>query len=163
MTASLMAMVFGAVALKAGDKAPDFTLPEADGQPVTLSKLLEKGPVILAFYPKAFTPGCTKELTAYRDRHGEVAIKGAQVLAISTDDVETLKKFKASLKASYPFLSDKDGAVSAQYSGKNMVGMAHRATFVIDRDRTVKSVTEGGDAIDPSTAIKDCPFATKKS
>ncbi len=57
MKVPLLAMVLGSAALKVGDRAPDFTLPDTDGKPVTLSKLLERGPVILAFYVKAFTPG----------------------------------------------------------------------------------------------------------
>ncbi len=57
MTIPLLAMLLGSASLKAGDKAPDFTLPDTDGKPVTLSKLLASGPVILAFYVKAFTPG----------------------------------------------------------------------------------------------------------
>ena len=70
-------------------------------------------PVILAFYPKAFTPGCTKQNAAFRDRFAEVEKKGATVLGISTDDVETQKRFKAEMKLPYPLLSDGDGAVLA--------------------------------------------------
>src|SRR5512141_1255560 len=94
MTSPILAALLGAAALKVGDKAPDFTLPDTQGMPVTLSRLLEKGPVILAFYPKAFTPGCTQQNQNFRDHFGEVEAKGAQVLGISVDSVATQKKFK---------------------------------------------------------------------
>jgi peroxiredoxin Q/BCP len=164
MTSPLLAMLLGAAALKVGDKAPDFTLPDTDGTPVTHSRLLEKGPVILAFYPKAFTPGCTKQNSNFRDKYGEVEKKGAQVFGISTDSVETQKKFKAEYKLPFPLLSDQGGKVSEQYSGKMpLVGLAKRANVVIGEDGVVTAVVEGGDAVDPSSAIASCPVHRKPS
>jgi peroxiredoxin Q/BCP len=159
MKIALLAMLLGSTPLKAGDKAPDFTLPDTEGMPVTLSKLLEKGPVILAFYPKAFTPGCTRQNANFRDRYGEVEKKGAQVVGISVDDVATQKRFKEEMKLPYPLLSDKDGAVAKQYAGTMpLVGVASRANFVIGQDGVVREVVEGGDAVDPTSAIKSCPL-----
>jgi peroxiredoxin Q/BCP len=84
--------------------------------------------------------------------------KGAQVVAISTDDVATLKRFKESTKAQYPVLSDAGGKVAEKYVGLlPAVKLAKRANFVVAQDGTVKEVVEGGDAIDPSSAVAACP------
>jgi thioredoxin-dependent peroxiredoxin len=155
----LLAMLLGATALKVGDRAPDFTLPDTEGIPVTLSKLLEKGPVILAFYPKAFTPGCTQQNQNFRDHIGEVTAKGAQVVGISVDSVDTQRKFKAEYKLPFALLSDQGGKVSTQYVGTMpLVGLAHRANVVIGEDGLVKAVVEGGGAVDPTSAIASCPL-----
>lgn len=159
MKIALLAMLLGSGPLKVGDRAPDFTLPDTDGQPVTLSKLLEKGPVILAFYPKAFTPGCTKQNANFRDRFADVEKKGATVLGISTDDVETQRRFKAEMKLPYPLLSDSGGKVAKQYAGTMaVVGVANRANFVVGQDGVVKEIVSGGDAVDPAAAIAACPL-----
>lgn len=159
MKIAVLAMLLGSGPLQVGDRAPDFTLPDTDGIPVTLSRLLEKGPVILAFYPKAFTPGCTKQNAAFRDRFAEVEKKGATVLGISTDDVETQKRFKAEMKLPYPLLSDAGGKVAKQYAGTMViVGVANRANFVIGQDGLVKEIVAGGGAVDPGSAIAACPL-----
>jgi peroxiredoxin Q/BCP len=162
MTAPLLAMLLGATSLKVGDQAPDFTLSDQEGKPVSLSKALEAGPVILAFYPKAFTPGCTKQNSNFRDKYAEVEKKGAQVFGISTDTVETQKKFKAEYKLPYELLSDPDGKVAKQYSGTMpVVGVDNRANFVIGQDGKITEIVEGGDAIDPNAAIAACPLRKK--
>jgi peroxiredoxin Q/BCP len=164
MTSPLLAVLLGATALKVGDRAPDFTLPDTDGKPVTLSSLLTKGPVILAFYPKAFTPGCTQQNQNFRDHFGEVTAKGAQVVGISVDGVDTQRKFKEKYRLPFPLLSDEGGNVSAQYSGKMpLVGFAKRANIVVGQDGLVKAIIEGGDAIDPAAAIASCPLQGKAS
>jgi len=112
MTAPLLAMLLGATSLKVGDQAPDFTLLDQEGTPVTLSRALQAGPVILAFYPKAFTPGCNKQNSNFRDHYAEVEKAGAQVFGVSTDSVETQKKFKTEFKLPYSLLSDPDGKVA---------------------------------------------------
>jgi peroxiredoxin Q/BCP len=162
MTAPLLAMLLGATSLKVGDKAPDFTLLDQEGKPVTLSRALEAGPVILAFYPKAFTPGCNKQNSNFRDRYGEVEKAGAQVFGVSTDSVETQKKFKAEFKLPYSLLSDPDGKVAKQYSGTMpLVGVANRANFVVGQDGKITEIVEGGDAVDPNAAIAACPLRKK--
>jgi len=91
-----------------------------------------------------------------------VAEKGAQVVGISTDDVATLKRFKDENQLPYPLLSDEGGKVAKQYGGKiPLVGIANRATFVLERDGTAKDVITGGDAIDPVGAITSCPLHRK--
>jgi len=162
MTAPLLAMLLGATSLKVGDKAPDFTLPDQDGKPVALAEALRTGPVILAFYPKAFTPGCTKQNSNFRDKYAEVEQKGAQVFGVSVDSVETQKKFKAEYKLPYPLLSDEGGKVAKLYSGTiPVVGLANRANFVIGQDGTITKIIEGGDAVDPNAAIASCPLRKK--
>jgi peroxiredoxin Q/BCP len=163
MTSTILALLLAA-GLKVGDKAPDFTLPDTEGTPVTLSKLLAQGPVILAFYPKAFTPGCTKQNSNFRDHYAEAGERGAQVLGISTDSMETQKKFKAEYKLPYPLLSDPDGKVAKLYPGTMaVVGLAARANFVIAQDGTISKIVEGSDAIDPNAAIAACPMRKKGS
>lgn len=158
MTATLLALVLGTTPLKVGDQAPDFTLPDQDGTPVTLSKALSNGPVILAFFPKAFTPGCTKQNSNFRDQYSEVATKGAQVFGISVDDVKTQRRFRDELKLPYPLLSDEGGKVSKEYSGTMpIVGLAYRANFVIGQNGRVTRVVEGSEAVDPNSAIASCP------
>jgi peroxiredoxin Q/BCP len=158
MKTALLSFLVGSTPLAVGDPAPDFTLPDQDGKPVTLSKLLASGPVILAFYPKAFTSGCTRQNSSFRDRYGDLAGKGAQVLGISTDDVATQKRFKEDLKLPYPLLSDKGGRVAKQYAGTMAVlGLANRANFVVGQDGKIASIVLGGDAVDPGSAIAACP------
>ncbi|MGC3998249.1 MAG: peroxiredoxin [Anaeromyxobacter sp.] len=158
MLAPLLALALTAP-LKVGDKAPDFTLPDTDGKPVQLSALLQRGPVMLAFYPKAFTSGCTKQNEAFRDRFAEVEKKGAQVVGISTDDVETQRRFRAELKLPYPLLADPEAKVVNAYVGTiPVVGRANRANVIIGQDGKVTGLVEGSDAIDPSSAISMCPL-----
>src|SRR5688500_3585710 len=94
-------------------------------------------------------------MTAYRDQYAKVTESGAQVVAISTDDTDTLKRFKESLGAPFIFLSDPGGKVAALYGGAQD-GHAKRATFVIGRDGTIGHVDTGKDALDPDPAISAC-------
>jgi peroxiredoxin len=95
---------------------------------------------------------------AYRDQYATVVGKGAQVVGISVDDVATQKKFKERYQLPYPLLSDAGGKVSKKYGGTvPVLGVSYRATFVVDRDGTVKEIATGNNAIDPSGAIAACP------
>ncbi len=139
-----------------GQPAPDFTLFDTEGQAVSLKELIRRGPVILAFYPKAFTGGCTHELRSYAQQEAELTAKGAQLCAISLDDRETLARFKASLGASFRFLSDPEGEVSRQYGGVSM-GTANRVTVTIGQDGHITRLTSGLSAIFPGGDIRECP------
>ena len=89
--------------------------------------------------------------------------KGAQVVAVSTDSVETQKKFKDEYKLPYPLLSDADGKVADQYGGRiPVVGLASRATYVVGADGLIKEIVTGGAAIDPNSAIAACPIHQKR-
>jgi thioredoxin-dependent peroxiredoxin len=124
-----------------GSTAPDFELPDQDGNLVRLSDRLEDGPVVLFFYPAAMTGGCTKEACHFRDLGAEFARAGAQRLGISVDPVGKQKEFADKHTFDYPLLSDESGDVARAFGVKRrMVSPVKRATFVIDRDRTIRKV-----------------------
>jgi len=121
-----------------GEKAPDFTLPADDGRPVSLNGFRGKK-VVLYFYPKDDTPGCTKEACSFRDNLARVTTKGAVVLGVSRDDAKSHVKFKDKYDLNFPLLSDVDGKVTTAYGvwkKKNMYGREYfgieRTTFLID-------------------------------
>lgn len=101
-------------------------------------------------------------MQAYRDQYAKVTARGAQVVGISVDDAATLKRFKDENALPYPLLSDAGGKVAKRYGGTvAIIGIANRATFVVDRDGTVKEIVKGGDAIEPAGAIAACPLPKK--
>jgi peroxiredoxin Q/BCP len=102
------------------------------------------------------------ELKAYRDQYAKVTAKGAQVVAISLDDVATLKRFRESLGAPFTFLSDPDGHVARLYAGVSL-GTANRVTVDIDSDGTIAHVRQGLSAIFPDEDIKHCPLHEPRS
>lgn len=153
MLAPLVAALLSATPA-VGELAPDFTVKDIDGKELTLSKLVEQGPVIIAFFPKAFTGGCTKEMQSYRDRFAEVQKLKGHVIAVSMDDAATLVKWRAELKAPQTFVADPDGKLVKLFDAKMPVlSMAQRHTFVIGNGRKILEHTEGSDSIDPSKAV----------
>jgi thioredoxin-dependent peroxiredoxin len=128
--------------MRTGDLAPDFELPDQDGVARRLGEFLEKGPVVLFFYPAAFTPGCTKESCHFRDLAAEFEAVGAQRLGISADAVDKQHSFAEKHAFDYPLLSDEDRQVAAQFGVKRGLALLpnKRATFVIGTDRTVVEV-----------------------
>ena len=132
--------------LETGASAPDFTLPNQDGEPVTLSSLRGK-PVVLYFYPRADTPGCTTQACSVRDHSDAYAAHDAIVLGVSPDPVKAVKKFHEKFDMNFTLLADADHAVAEQYgvwAEKSMYGKTYwgnlRATFVIAPDGTVAHV-----------------------
>lgn len=129
--------------LKAGDAAPDFTLPDHHGEPQTLSKLLTNGPVVLFFYPQANTPGCTVQACHFRDLAADFEAVGAQVVGVSRDSVEAQASFADKRGFGYPLLADTDRAVAEAYGVKGgMLGLSpvKRSTFVIGADGVIRDV-----------------------
>jgi peroxiredoxin Q/BCP len=128
--------------LKAGGLVSDFELPDQDGAPRKLSEFLEKGPVVLFFYPAALSPGCTRESCHFRDLAAEFAAVGAQRVGISADGVEKQRAFADKHGFDYPLLSDRDGEVAAQFGVKRSLALLpnKRATFVIRTDRRIAEV-----------------------
>ena len=124
-----------------GDKAPDFEAPNQIGESVRLSELLKNGPVVLYFYPKAMTPGCTKESCYFRDMGQRFDQLGAQRIGISADGVQKQAKFADKYSLDFPLLSDPDFAIADSF-GASRPGplMNKRMTFVIGRDGTVLDV-----------------------
>jgi thioredoxin-dependent peroxiredoxin len=132
--------------IEAGQAAPDFQLPDQDGEPVKLSSLRGR-PVVLYFYPKAGTPGCTAQACGVRDHTKDYKRAGAVVLGVSKDPVPALKRFGEEHGLRHPLLSDEDHAVAEAYGAwveKSMYGRKHmgvaRSTFVIDADGRVAHV-----------------------
>ena len=132
--------------IEAGSKAPSFTMTADDGSKVKLTDL--KGSiVVLYFYPKDDTPGCTKEACAFRDRQSELVKHGVTVLGVSPDNKESHVKFKEKFQLNFPLLVDKDHKVAEKYGAwreKNMYGKVsmgiQRSTFLIDADGKVAKV-----------------------
>jgi peroxiredoxin Q/BCP len=129
-----------------GDNAPDFTLPDQDGNPVTLSEL-EGKPVVVYFYPKADTPGCTTQACGVRDNQAAYAKAGATVLGVSPDPVKKVKKFHDGQGLNFTLLADEDRQVVEAYGvwvEKSMYGRkymgAERTTFVIGPDGVIADV-----------------------
>ncbi|HZM95829.1 MAG TPA: peroxiredoxin [Vicinamibacterales bacterium] len=126
-----------------GAKAPDFTLPNQDREPVTLSEQLKKGPVVLAFMPAAFSGTCTTEMCTFRDSTGELNKVNATVLGVTVDTFFALKAWADAQSLKFPLLSDFNKDVIRQYGVVNpdMIGLkdiSKRATFVIDRGGIVR-------------------------
>lgn len=128
--------------MKAGDTAPDFSLPDQDGSTVTLGELRAEGSVVLFFYPAAMTSGCTAESCHFRDLATEFAEAGGRRVGISVDPVEKQKQFAEQNNFDYPLLSDVDGAVARAYGVKRRFGPTpvKRATFVIGPDGRIIEV-----------------------
>jgi len=131
------------MSVEVGAKAPDFTLPNQDRDSVTLSETLKKGPVVLAFFPAAFSSVCQKEMCTFRDSMAELNKTNAQVLGISTDTFFALKAWGDSQNLNFPLLSDFNKDVISQYDVVNpdLIGLkniAKRAVFVIGKDGVVK-------------------------
>ena len=132
--------------IEAGTEAPDFTLPNQDGEDVTLSSL-RGGPVVLYFYPKADTPGCTTQACSIRDHQGDYDAAGATIVGVSPDPVKAVKKFHDKFGLTFTLLADADHAVAEEYGvwvekknyGKKYMGI-ERSTFVIDPEGKVKKV-----------------------
>jgi thioredoxin-dependent peroxiredoxin len=132
--------------LQVGDKAPDFELPDQNGAPVKLSDF--KGQtVVLYFYPRADTPGCTTQACGVRDRGAEYAEAGARVIGISPDEVEAIDKFAGKYGLDFTLLADADHAVAEAYGawgersmyGRKFMGVI-RSTFIVGPDGKVAKV-----------------------
>ena len=144
--------------IEEGKPAPDFELKSADGETVKLSSLRGK-PVVLYFYPKDDTPGCTKQACGIRDAYGEFQRAGAVVLGVSPDDESSHVEFREKYELPFALLADTDHAVSEQYgvwgeksfAGRKYMGV-NRSTFVIDADGTVKTVMHD---VKPATHADD--------
>jgi thioredoxin-dependent peroxiredoxin len=129
----------GDPAIKAGQQAPDFALPDASGKTVTLSEFRGKKAVILYFYPKDDTPGCTKEACAFRDQYEDFKDVGAEVIGVSSDGGAAHEKFAIKYKLPFLLLSDRGGVVRKQYGVPATLGLLPgRVTFVIDKQGVVQ-------------------------
>lgn len=140
------------ITLKPGDKAPDFSLRTDEGSTVKLSDFEGRSIIILYFYPKDKTPGCTKEACNFRDNLEKFKELGANVFGVSVDDVESHKSFKEKENLNFILLADPDKKVTKEYGVLNKFGMASRVTFVIDKQGIIKKIYE---KVDPATNYKE--------
>ena len=130
--------------IQPGERAPDFTLPAHDGRDVTLSMLLRKSAVVLFFYPKDDTPGCTREACSFRDTYEEFVDLGATVVGISSDSPTSHRRFAEKYNLNFTLVSDTTGSVRAAYRvPKTLFIRPGRTTFVIDRTGTVRLAFSG--------------------
>ena len=148
-----------AVTLEAGEAAPDFALPDQDGRVHRLGDYAGRR-LVLYFYPRDDTPGCTAQACSLRDRLGEIAAEGAAVLGVSTDDAESHRAFIAKHGLTFPLLVDEGAETAARYGawgekvlyGRRSIGMT-RATFVIGADGRLLKVWKRARANEHGSAV----------
>lgn len=129
------------MAIKAGDQAPDFKLPRPDGTLVSLSALLHKGAVVLYFYPKDDTRGCTIEACSFRDSYEAFKDAGAEVVGISSDSAASHEQFVRKYQLPFTLVSDAGGKVRKAYGVPSTLGiLPGRVTYIIDAHGTVQHV-----------------------
>ena len=147
--------------LKEGDKAPDFTAKDQNGKTVSLSDFKGKT-VILYFYPKDDTPGCTAEACDFRDNYQSLIGKGFEVIGVSTDDEKSHKKFESKYNLPFPLIADTDHSIVEAYDvwgEKNMYGKKYmgtmRTTFIINADGIINKVIDKVDTKASSQQVLD--------
>ena len=127
--------------VQVGDPAPDFALPDRSGGTVRLSDYRGRKAVVLYFYPKDDTPGCTKEACSFRDQYQDFQDAGAEVIGVSSDKETAHEKFATKYKLPFVLLADRSGAVRKQYGVPATLGLLPgRVTFVIDKQGVVRHV-----------------------
>ena len=150
------------MALRAGDKAPDFSGVTQDGTSVSLADYAGQK-LVLYFYPKDDTPGCTKQACSLRDRNQEIKERGAAILGVSTQDEASHGRFTDKYRLNFPLLADIDKGVSRAYGAVgeggllsmavNALGLARRITFIIDENGTISHVIESPDTTNHATEV----------
>jgi peroxiredoxin Q/BCP len=148
---------------KAGDPAPLFTGQDQDGKTLKLNSLIGKKIVLLYFYPKDNTPGCTKEACGFRDRMSGLQTNNVEVIGVSFDSAESHKKFIADYKLNFRLLTDPDGKIIDLYDVR-VVGrkMARRVSFLIGLDGKIVHVTNSGNPDLHFNEMKDAIAGLKK-
>ena len=144
--------------IQAGDKAPDFTLTSQSGEPVRLYDRLENNVVVLYFYPKDETSGCTAEACAFRDSHEVFTDAGAEVIGVSSDSASKHAAFAGHHNLPFTLLSDEGGRVRKSFGVPAVLGLVPgRVTYVIDRTGTVRhtfnSMTNIGQHVSDALAV----------
>jgi thioredoxin-dependent peroxiredoxin len=134
------AAIYGMRMLALGARAPEFTLPDQDDRNVSLSNLLNRGALILYFYPADFTPGCTKEACMLRDLHAEILKVGLRVAGVSPQSPQSHREFRERYKLPYTLLSDTEKFVIKMYDLNGPLGFGvRRGTYLIDQTRQIRA------------------------
>lgn len=129
--------------LKPGSKAPDFILPDEDGNELSLTDILEQSPIILYFYPADFTPGCTKEACSIRDMHDDILSVGLRVIGVSPQDAASHKKFRDKHDLPFTLLCDPDKVAIKMYDVDGPFGVGvRRATYLISQGAKIQSALQ---------------------
>ena len=137
----LLDLLGGTPGIRPGDPAPDFALPDGSGKTVRLGDYRGKKAVVLYFYPKDDTPGCTKEACTFRDQYQDFQDAGAEVIGISSDSAASHAKFADKYRLPFVLVADPGGVVRKQYGVPATLGLLPgRVTFVIDREGIVRHV-----------------------
>lgn len=141
--------------LSIGSQAPDFILQDANGKEYSLSSFKGKNPVIIYFYPKANTAGCTKQACGIRDDLSKFEKNNIKVLGISTDSKKEIAEFINNYKLNFPLLSDSSKEVSKNYKVLSESGYAKRVTFIIDKKGEIRNVIDVKDIDNHSKEVFD--------
>jgi len=129
--------------LKVESSAPEFILPDENGNDVSLTDLLQNGPLILYFYPADFTPGCTKEACSIRDVHGDIEAVGLQVIGVSPQDGESHARFRKEHNLPFKLLSDTDKVAIKMYDVDGPFGVGvRRVTYLISQGKKIQAALQ---------------------
>lgn len=154
LASAMMIMTSAAAELKAGDTAPDFELKGSDGKTYKLSEFKGKQPVVVAWFPKAFTPGCTTECKTMKEQGEKIKAYNAAYFTASVDDAETNKKFAESLSLDFPILSDPTKETAKAYGVLRPDGnVSNRWTFYIDKEGKITHVDKAVKPAEHADAI----------
>lgn len=138
---SIISLVMSMVKIKAGDSAPNFTLPSQPGENITLSKFFGKKNIVLYFYPKNESRGCTKQACGFRDSYEVFKELNAEVIGVSSDDEESHKSFAGKRNLPFILLSDKDKKVRKLYGVPSTLGIIPgRVTYIIDKEGIIRHI-----------------------
>lgn len=152
LAANAPAPLLAADGLKVGDTAPSFTLKDQDGKEINLADRKGKGWTVLYFYPKADTPGCTKQACAFRDSIKVIKAKNTEIYGVSVNTQDEQKKFSTKHNINFPLLCDASAEVAGKYGVKMpVVGIAKRWTFVIDPQLVIRNIDKD---VDPAMDAK---------
>jgi peroxiredoxin Q/BCP len=140
--------------IKVGDRAPDFTIKNQRGEPVSLKDYLGKKAVVLYFYPKDNSPGCTKEACKFRDSYEGFKDAGAEVIGVSSQSEESHSIFSTSFNLPFSLLSDEDGRVRSLFGVPSSLGLIPgRVTYVIDKEGIVRHIFSS--QLDPGRHVEE--------
>jgi len=126
--------------LQVGQEAPDFTFLGTDGQERSLRDLRDNKSAVVYFYPKDFTPGCTKEACSFRDAYPSIQVRDVEIIGISPQNDDSHERFRSRYQIPFPLVADTDGTLATAYGVRGILGLTKRVTFVVDRQGIIRNV-----------------------